>query len=422
MSDLLLTPRDGLPAVIENPDQWREATHQILQGRGPIAIDAERASGYRYSQRAYLIQVKRDGGGLHLFDPILLASHGGVDWHNLSHELSDEEWVIHASTQDLPCLREIGIHPKRLFDTELGARIAGCERVGLGSLTEELLEITLEKEHSAVDWSKRPLHTEWLNYAALDVDVLLDLRYEVEDLLQEQGKLEWAKEEFAAIVSAEPAPAREEPWRRTSGMHKVRDRLTMGLVKVLWEARDLYASQVDVAPGRIFNDATLIELALTRPATEKLFHQLLTKKTRYTDLPSADWFMAFSAVLAQSADQLPELRRPSGALPPIKVWKQKNPLAYAKISHARAAVSELSGELRIPVENLLSPETLRRLCWSKADSHHVTSSMVESFLHLHGARPWQIQLLAERLVEPLAATEPLPVAPDGQTEETSQEE
>jgi ribonuclease D len=421
MSDLLLTPRGGLPPVIENPGQCREAFDQIVQGKGPIAIDAERASGYRYSQRAYLIQVKRDSGGLHLFDPISLEINGGVDWKGWSQQLSGEEWVIHASTQDLHCLRELGIHPKRLFDTELGARIAGCERVGLGALTEELLEITLEKEHSAVDWSKRPLHTEWLNYAALDVDVLLDLRYEVEDLLKEQRKWEWAQEEFEAIVSAEPAAPRDEPWRRTSGMHKVRDRLTMGVVKFLWEARDRYASQIDVAPGRVFNDATLIEVALTRPQTEKLFHQLLTKRTRYTDLPSADWFTAYSQLLNEPAD-LPELRRPSGTLPPIKVWKSKNPLAYAKVTHARATVAELSQELRIPAENLLSPEVLRRLCWSKAQSHSVTSEMVESFLHLHGARPWQIRLLTERLVTPLAATEPLSIPPEAEAEGSTQEE
>lgn len=49
--------------VIEERDEYLDAVARLAAGTGPVAVDAERASGYRYSQRAYLIQVFRRGSG-----------------------------------------------------------------------------------------------------------------------------------------------------------------------------------------------------------------------------------------------------------------------------------------------------------------------------------------------------------------------
>ena len=182
----LLSPKFGLPKLIESESEFESALEHLDKGKGPIAVDAERASGFKYSARAYLIQLNRKDGGLHLIDPISVGN--SKLWGQFNSAFHDEEWILHASTQDLNCLRELGLNPSKIFDTELGGRIAGFDRVGLGSLCEELLELQLAKEHSAVDWSTRPLKTEWLNYAALDVDVLIDLRDEVEKVLIEIGR------------------------------------------------------------------------------------------------------------------------------------------------------------------------------------------------------------------------------------------
>jgi len=279
----LITPRHGVPSVISNESDFEKLIAQLLNGSGPLAIDAERASGYRYSQRAYLIQIYRENGGLHLIDPIPLKD--SKLWQKFNNEFSSYEWVIHASTQDLPCLFEIGLKPEILFDTELGARIAGCDRVGLGPLAESLLELQLAKEHSAVDWSIRPLRPEWVTYAALDVDILLDIRNAVEKLLTEQNKLKWAKQDFASILksyqnyvfSDTPKPDR---WRRTSGMHKVRDRLTMAIVRDFWFSRDELAREIDLAPGRVLGDDAIIELATKRPDNLEAVAKVIGRRTR----------------------------------------------------------------------------------------------------------------------------------------------
>ena len=416
MPEPLLTPRSGLPELVVDRDGFLAALEALKGGHGPIAVDAERASGYRYSQRAYLIQIFRREGGLHLLDPI--AVHDADLWGEMDRTFKDCEWIIHASTQDLPCLRELGINPTILFDTELGGRIAGCERVGLGPLSEALLDIQLAKEHSAVDWSTRPLHEDWLNYAALDVDVLVDLRDAVEKLLRDSGKLEWALEDFAQILQNPPAPPRTDPWRRTSGMHKVRDRMTLAIIRALWFARDDFARQVDIAPGRIFNDEALIELATKRPTKVEDFTKIVKRRSRVSNAPTTEWFALLQATLLLPESELPVVRTPSVGLPPIKLWKDRNPLGNARLSHARAAVITRASELNLPVENLVSPEVIRQLTW-KSPPESELEIYIEETLALHGARPWQIAQIAPVLKEPLLATEPL-VVPEPTAEEPAE--
>ena len=410
----LLAPRYGPPIWVETDEALAETIELLKAGEGPIAVDAERASGFRYSQRAYLVQVFRRGAGIHLIDPIAIRDTSL--WAQMSQEFSDVEWVIHASTQDLPCLRELGIQPAKLFDTELGARIAGCERVGLGALSESLLELALAKEHSAVDWSLRPLKEDWLTYAALDVDVLVDLRDEVESILQSRGYLGYAQEEFASILKNYPTSSKPDPWRKTSGMHKVKDRMTLAIIRELWVERDRYAQEIDIAPGRIFNDESLVEIATKRPLTIDLFKKIILRRTRLTDLPVPRWFDLYRNVLTLSKDELPELRAPATGLPPQKLWRDRNPLGYARLTHARAAVVERAQELGIPAENLISPDCVRHVMWHNPPEVHGNEvhvadhdlQYVRSKLQEAGARAWQIGFVAAAIAPALRKVEPLP--------------
>ena len=308
----LLVPAEGLPPIIHYPSDIPEVVSKLLAGEGPIAVDAERASGYKYSQRAYLIQIRRKGSGIFLIDPIACP-----DLSSISNALKDCEWIIHASTQDLACLREVGISPTSLFDTELGARIAGFERVGLGALIELLLHRSLAKEHSAVDWSTRPLPEPWLNYAALDVELLVELRDEVESVLRESGKLEWAKEEFASVLAAPPSPPREEPWRRTSGLHQVKKRRALAIVKLLWIERDGIAQSRDIAPGRILPDSAIVAAALNPPTNSAGLMAIRAFHGRGAEKYLRNWWSAIERALAIPEDDLPELSKKSDGPPPL---------------------------------------------------------------------------------------------------------
>ncbi|MBU6254776.1 MAG: HRDC domain-containing protein [Actinomycetales bacterium] len=408
----LLQPADGTPQVIDTETAFKESLATLSQGSGPFAVDAERASGFRYSARAYLIQIKRKDGGLHLIDPIPFGP-GHQLFSELNTLLNTDEVILHASTQDLPCLRELGINPVRLFDTELAGRIAGFPRVGLGPLLESLMGVLLAKEHSAADWSARPLPQEWLTYAALDVELLIDLRDRMYSILEESKKLPWALEEFASILKAPQPPPRVDPWRRTSGMHKIKRRDQLAVIKSLWIARDEVAARQDIAPGKLLNDSAIIELAIAVPTNKKEFEKTLRPlglRARWMENLQL-WLDSIAAAVAMPEEQWPTMRTNADTLPPIKLWRDKFPEKFAPLSHARAAIESIAQENQIPVENLITPEHVRRLCWKPPAGATTTLSIpeVEKGLAELGARQWQIQLVAPALAAALLEREPLPV-------------
>ena len=416
----LLAPAEGVPDVVDTEEKFYSALQSLEKGTGPFAVDAERASGYKYSSRAYLIQIKRADGGLHLIDPIPFGP-GHALFSRLNDLLNTDEVILHASTQDLPCLREIGINPTKLFDTELGGRIAGLPRVGLGPLLESLMGVSLAKEHSAVDWSTRPLPADWLNYAALDVELLISLREKIYQLLASANKLSWAEQEFASILLSPPAPPRIDPWRRTSGMHKIKKRDQLAIIKNLWIARDEIAQANDVSSGKLLNDAAIIEFAIHKPTNKKDAEKALRPigmRARWLEnLPI--WLSAIDAALNTPEDQWPPMKSGADTLPPIKLWRERFPEKYAPLTHARFAVETIAQELSIPTENLISPEIIRRICWKPpaASTTAIDVQAVSEAMAKLGARPWQVQLVAPSVSAALIELEPREV-PVPETAET----
>ncbi|RBM20698.1 ribonuclease D [Streptomyces sp. PT12] len=392
----LLAPREGVPPVTADVEALGAVVEAFAAGRGPVAVDAERASGYRYGQRAYLVQLRREGAGTALIDPVACP-----DLSALGRVLADEEWVLHAATQDLPCLRDIGMLPTRLFDTELAGRLAGFARVGLGVMVETVLGFSLEKGHSAVDWSSRPLPEPWLRYAALDVELLVDLRNALEDELARQGKLEWAIEEFAAIVAAPPPPPRKDPWRRTSGVHKVRRRRQLAVVRELWTARDQVARKRDLSPGKVLSDVAIIAAAQASPHDWRTLATLHGFGHRMGRRQLQHWQSAVDRAKALPEAELPQPGQPASGPPPPRAWAEKDPAAAARLSAARSAVTSRAEELSLPQENLLAPDVVRRLCWEPPEEP-APDAVAEALRGL-GAREWQITQTAGPLATALRA-------------------
>jgi ribonuclease D len=384
-----------VPTPIETAAELSELLHALRTADGPVAIDAERASGYRYGQRAYLVQLRREGAGTWLIDPL-----GLPDLTALNDEIGRHEWVLHAASQDIPCLAEIGLRPQRIFDTELGARLAGYERVGLAAMVETVLGYNLEKGHSSADWSTRPLPEAMLRYAALDVEVLVSLRDHLEEVLREQGKWEWAQEEFAAVAATPPAAPRVDPWRRTSGIHRLRTRRQLANLRSLWTLRDDTARRRDIAPGRILPDAAMVEAALRSPATVDELLQLPVFSGRANRRRGALWFSALRSAAALPDEALPTASAPGEGPPPAHRWSERDPVAAHRLATARAAVLELAAAHELPVENLIEPAVVRRLSWSPPDP--VDEAAIRALMTEAGARPWQIELTAPALTAALA--------------------
>lgn len=382
----LLEPRDGLPPLITGEAALAHAARELGAGQGPVAVDAERASGFRYGQRAFLVQFRRRGAGTVLIDPVACPDLSRID-----RALDRAEAVIHAASQDLPCLAEVGYRPRALFDTELAGRLLGYPRVGLGTLVETVLGLSLEKTHSAADWSTRPLPEEWLRYAALDVEVLVELRDALHRQLEEQGKVGWARQEFAAVLAAQPPPARPDPWRRTSGIHRIKSRRGLAVVRELWLERDRIARARDVSPARVLPDSAIVEAARSMPADAAALARTAGFGGRATRGHARDWLRAVGRARAVDDDALPTISaRQSDGPPPTHRWQERDPAAARRLTAVRAAVAALADEHRMPSENLLPPDAVRRLAWQPPQP--LTPEAVRAGLAGHGARPWQADL------------------------------
>lgn len=390
----LLCPAEGVPALSVTADDIAAAADRLASGTGPFAVDAERASGFRYSNRAYLIQIRRTGAGTVLIDPV---NHGGSPIDALApvaEVLAEDEWILHAADQDLPCLAEVGLRPPALYDTELAGRLAGFERVNLAAMVQRLLGLGLAKGHGAADWSKRPLPDAWLNYAALDVEVLVELRHAIADILAEQDKTGWATEEFEYLRCAEATPTRRDRWRRTSGIHKVRKPGALAAVRELWTVRDQIARSRDIAPGRILPDSAIVAAAMADPKTVEELTALPIFGGHKQRRSAKVWLAALEA--ARTNPDPPDTAEPQNGPPPAARWSKRKPEAAARLEAARSALAEVAARVNVPTENLVSPELVRRLCWDWKETADTTGA-VETFLRDGGARSWQRELAVPAL-------------------------
>ncbi|GGK70661.1 HRDC domain-containing protein [Ornithinimicrobium pekingense] len=394
-------PAEGVPHVVDTEQGLAEVVDALSRGTGPIAVDAERASGFRYGQKAYLVQLRRRGSGTWLIDPVPFEDLSALD-----EVLAQDEWVLHAATQDIPCLDEAGLRPRALFDTELGARLAGLPRVGLSASLEYYLGVTLAKEHSAVDWSTRPLPEPWLRYAALDVELLVELRDRMERDLAEQGKLEWARQEFAALVDFTPRDhnANGDAWRRTSGIHRLRKPRNNAALRELWLARDEIARERDVSPGRVVPDSTLVDLATRMPRQAAALAPAKPDRSRSRQRRAEQgllryqrtWLAALRRAAELPDDELPEPTPRGDGPPPARAWPERDPAAADRLALARTEIAALSERLDIPAENLMTPESVRRVLWRPP--RPATEEAVDQAFADLGARPWQRELITPVVV------------------------
>lgn len=393
---LITEPADGVPSVIDSARGIQRAAEALAAGHGPVAVDAERASGFRYGQRAFLVQLKREGSGLWLIDPepfdTLLP---------LQEALKGSTWILHAATQDLPCLAELGLHPSDLFDTEVAARMTGLPKVGLGAVVQELLGVQLAKEHSAADWSKRPLPQDWLRYAALDVDLLIPLREKLLERLDRQHKRAWAEEEFEHLRAfrATVVPW-EDRWRRTSGSNKLRSPQQQAVLRELWQVRENLAQTKDIAPGHLLPDSALVSAARALPRTVPQLLSVQGFHGRAAKREAPRWLRAVQTGMA--SDDPPGRKKSSGTPPPPRAWKDRNPLAFRQYRTAKQRLARHAEQLDVQPDTLLAPAVLKQVCWTPPVTLDLQT--VSEALSAHGARPWQVEqvaaVVAVAMIEP----------------------
>ena len=233
----------------------------------------------------------------------------------------------------------------------------------------------------------------------MDVELLLSLRSALIAELDVQGKSGWAAEEFEAVRTAGPPPPRIDPWRRTSGMHRIQRPRELAAVRELWLARDQLARHRDIAPGRVLPDSAIVDAALTDPVDEAALLARPVFSGRAQRRHAGIWLSALSTARALPADELPPLRAPNGGPPPVNRWADRDPAAAVRLAAARAALVAIAERHQLPLQNLLSPDLVRRLCWEPPEP--LSASTIERELIAGKARRWQRDLTVQPLTTAL---------------------
>ncbi|MDO4664729.1 MAG: HRDC domain-containing protein [Actinomycetaceae bacterium] len=380
---VLTQPAAGIPPLTRRASDIAVIAKQLKNGKGPVAIDAERASGVTYSQSAYLIQLRREGAGTVLIDPKL-----NKDLSAIGSALVGAEWILHAADQDLPCLAAVGMVPDKLFDTEIAARLLGFESIGLAACTRFVLGKELVKDHQANDWSYRPLPPDWLRYAALDVELLIPLRNRMAQALVAAGKWQWAVAEMEHVRTAPPHVGIPKTWRDTPGIGKISDRRSLEILRRLWLEREEIAAYQNIAPGKILSNKTLILAALARPKNRRELLNIGKFRDKTARQNLSAWARAVRGAAETPQSALPQVTRP-----PRQHFSKE---AKGRLVTIKQAVRQLATELRIWPENLLSPRAQKAL--ASADNQQIEQTLLAA-----GARQWQIELITPLFSELLGA-------------------
>ncbi|MBP3222891.1 MAG: HRDC domain-containing protein [Actinomycetaceae bacterium] len=372
-------PSQGIPDITTRYT-FNDHISQLKKAHGPIAIDTERADGKRYYPRAYLIQIKRENSSTFLIDPIENA-------HNipsLAHAIKQEEWILHDAPQDLPCLSLIDLQPSRLFDTFIAGALLGLRRLSLQKMLEDILNVHIEKEHTAEDWSMRPIPQAMRSYAALDVEFLHPLRHELIEQLQRKERLSWVEEECTYILHQKPRSAPKEPWRKLQKKYKITNRRSLAMLQLMWNTRDRLAQKRDIHPTRIISNENLAYLASKKPRS---YGDVRSSKALRSQA-SRPYAQALSKD-AKKAWALPENKLPSLAL----TYSHANPHVSkdkdAHIEILKHALKECASHTQINPRFLLTSSTIKDVAreeWKRSED-------VENLLRTHNVREWQIELL-----------------------------
>lgn len=353
-----------------------QAMMERLHAAPRLAIDMEADSLYHYFEKVCLIQISSDWDTF-ILDPLALE-----DIPQLGPIIADPgvEKVFHAAGYDIYCLhRDYGFSFSGLFDTHIAAQLAGYEFLGLGVLMEKILGIHHSKRRQRDDWSRRPLADEQLEYAAMDTHYLLRLRDILEEELRGMGRLEWAREEFAAAAANEKHEKEfdTEGFRRIKGYRDLQPQEQVAL-RALYLMRDKAARQLDVPAFKVINNPVLVDLARRPPkAVQELFGRrgISYRVARHFGAALLD-ALATARLQDSSILALPP-RAGGGKPPPSRIAKRR----FEQLKRWR---SGKAAELKLNV-GVIFPANLLEVLAAEPPSD------LEAFGAMPGMRQWRVR-------------------------------
>lgn len=238
----------------------------MLKRSSRVAIDTEFHAERRFLPELFLVQLKPDieDAPIWIVDPLqtnILAK--------IADALLAVPWVVHAGEQDLRVLRDaIGRLPELVFDTQIAAGLVASHwPAPYGGLVSRWLGISLEKGETLSDWSRRPLSAAQLNYAALDVDLLLPLWDRLEVELSAKGRSALARSACdEALEAANNPPDDAESMREIAAASALQPDVLLVLQELsAWRTERARATNQPMRA--VLSDGALVDLARRKPLT-----------------------------------------------------------------------------------------------------------------------------------------------------------
>ena len=369
-----------------------ESFQSMLEGLMPasrLAIDVEGDSLYHYFEKVCLVQISTDRETF-ILDPLMFG-----EIRTLAPLMSSVkvEKVFHAASYDVQCLRrDFGFSFTNIFDTHIAAQLLGHEYLGLDVLMEKLLGISHSKGRQRDDWSRRPLATEQLEYAAMDTHHLLQLRDTLEAQLRERGRLSWAQEEFEASAMAE----RPDKEYDTEGFRKIKGSRELPLqglavLRALYLLRDSFARELDVPAFKVLNNSTLLDLARRLPSSP---HEMF-KRPGISSRVARKYAGKILRAIAEAREEDPSLLR----TPARNNWKSPTRETKLRLDTLKIWRQAKARELDLHVGVVFPANLLENLAaFPPVD--------LQSLADLPGMRCWRVREFGEEVIRILHNSKP----------------
>ncbi|RJP33308.1 MAG: ribonuclease D [Actinobacteria bacterium] len=343
-----------------------------------ISVDLESDSYHHYAEKIALLQIC-DGENIFVLDPF------GVDLSLVAPLLRDRtmEKVFHDVDYDgRMLLTFLGVKPAPVFDTMVAARILGKEKVGLADLLSEYFDVELDKGFQKADWSRRPLGREMLEYAALDVAYLGQLRDRLAADIAAAGREDWAREEFGKLIAnLEPMPAKKATFTRAKGARNLSPRQLAVLQKLL-EWREGKAESMDVPTFKVIGTERLLHIAEKQPRSRRALEAMHVISERQAARFGSDIIRAVERGMKVPDAKLPRF--------PKSVQQKRDFAAEKILKEFKTARDGRAEELGLDPGFLLPNAVLKALARQKpADKREVKESGL--------LKEWQMQVMGDTL-------------------------
>ena len=365
-----------------------------------LAIDTEFVSERRYRALLCLVQVAvpdpggPDGVRTEVIDP-LAEGFDPESTAPLARTLADPEVqvVMHAGRQDVAILRRAWrTEVRNVFDTQVAGGFLGLgSQEGYESLVRKVMGTRLKGSEGFTRWDRRPLTAQQLEYAADDARCLLTLGERLEERLEEQGRLDWAREECRALEDVSDERPPERVYERLPRLARLGEE-GRAVARELVDWREEIAEGMDRPAGFVLPDQALMELARRAPADRNGLEQIrgLPPQTLHR---RGDQLLA---AIARGAERPPP---PSPSTPPSRDAGDA-PL----VSLSQALVRQRSMESGVAVELIATQSELAALV--------TATRRGENGDGLRVTEGWRRELVGDELRELLAGRRHLGVGPD----------